>query len=137
MEDLDKIIGMAMNHYDTIRRHIETCNIECVHQIASTSNSNTVKELNSMKAKKSLYEYVNLCNQQLTMADSKKCTPPLQALLFFEMYDAKLQQAISKESLNKLQAVADQIHHMKDELKEYYHTPTISLNKHTRRRKRV
>lgn len=84
MEDLDKIIGTAMTHYDTIRRHIETCNIECVHQIASTSNSNTVKELNSMKAKKSLYEYVNLCNQQLTMADSKKCTPPCKHYYFLK-----------------------------------------------------
>jgi uncharacterized protein (DUF849 family) len=137
MEDLDKIIGTAMTHYDTIRRHIGECNTECVNKIASTTNSNTVKELNSMKAKKSLYEYVNLCNQQLTMADSKKCTPPLQALLFFEMYDAKLQQATSKESLNKLQAVADQIHQMKHELKDYYHTPTVSSNKRTRRRKRV
>jgi hypothetical protein len=62
---------------------------------------------------------------------------PLQALLFFEMYDAKLQRAISKESLNKLHTVAEQIRRMKDELKDYYHTPTVSSNKRTRRRKRV
>jgi len=121
--DLDQILHDIATKHAYFHENLTNCNDKCFVDIHDKTGNNGITQLTTMKRVNPLYDFVNLCNQQVK---DKSCNISFDTLVSFNKHSLKIKEEIKKTEtyLQTLQSANDWINSLKPQYTKYSTTET-------------